>query len=361
MLKYEFKINELKWPFKLIIIDECSTIGRDLYEHIKAAHRSINFSPILLFLGDVNQLPPVKEQNSLIFDDNLPQVELTQIVRAKNKKMADLYRNILDRNTKYYFPFCFVEKDFVEQKWDRFMQVYYESIMAGEDSLCLAYSNKKCDEINHYIKTLRDPKFVAEPAATNKGYWSSGATSIAIGDRIVVDQPLYEPVLIQTAEGYTINGCTEKMIYSGEVLEVINMESSKIATVLNQQFFILSKYGAHFSGTILTVRSISDGQAFKICWLDRKQIGTSLFMARKKLSEREYGNLYTIFNKTYSSISYGYAITIYKSQGSTYAKVWVDLSNIYYCFKGRNDEKTMYRSIYTAVTRAAEDVFMYWS
>ena len=63
----------------LLVVDECSMVGRELYMPIlQAAARA---SAQVLFVGDPAQLPPVKEQASHTFAQTGNQVTLTAIVR----------------------------------------------------------------------------------------------------------------------------------------------------------------------------------------------------------------------------------------------------------------------------------------
>ena len=52
----------------------------------------------------------------------------------------------------------------------------------------------------------------------------------------------------------------------------------------------------------------------------------------------------------FADISYGYCITIHKSQGSTYNNVFVDLDNV---VKTNHERNQMIKSVYTAVTRSS--------
>jgi len=52
----------------------------------------------------------------------------------------------------------------------------------------------------------------------------------------------------------------------------------------------------------------------------------------------------------FADISYGYCITIHKSQGSTYNNVFIDLDNV---VRTNHDKNQMIKSVYTAVTRAS--------
>jgi exodeoxyribonuclease-5 len=52
---------DLPWN-ALLVVDECSMVGRELYAHLRRAAAQVEAQ--VLFVGDPAQLPPVKEQVS---------------------------------------------------------------------------------------------------------------------------------------------------------------------------------------------------------------------------------------------------------------------------------------------------------
>jgi hypothetical protein len=67
-----------------------------------------------------------------------------------------------------------------------------------------------------------------------------------------------------------------------------------------------------------------------------------------------YNDFYSKFMNPFASISYGYAITCHKAQGSNYKNVFVDFSDI---VKNRNEEE-MKRCTYTAVSRTIDNLYI---
>jgi exodeoxyribonuclease-5 len=63
----------------LLVVDECSMVGRELYAHILRAAAPVEAQ--VLFVGDPAQLPPVKEKVSPTFAQTVHQVTLTASVR----------------------------------------------------------------------------------------------------------------------------------------------------------------------------------------------------------------------------------------------------------------------------------------
>ena len=65
---------------------------------------------------------------------------------------------------------------------------------------------------------------------------------------------------------------------------------------------------------------------------------------------------YVNFIDIFADISYGYCITVHKSQGSTYDKVFIDTKNIL-AYNRKN--YINYKCLYTAVTRSSQKLLMY--
>ena len=66
---------------------------------------------------------------------------------------------------------------------------------------------------------------------------------------------------------------------------------------------------------------------------------------------------YNISLSPFADISYGYAITSYKSQGSTYSDVFIGIPNMLNC--SIVDPYVRMKSLYTAITRAANSIYIY--
>jgi hypothetical protein len=66
---------------------------------------------------------------------------------------------------------------------------------------------------------------------------------------------------------------------------------------------------------------------------------------------------YNISLSPFADISYGYAITSYKSQGSTYSDVFIGIPNMLNC--SMVDPYVRMKSLYTAITRASNSIYIY--
>jgi ATP-dependent exoDNAse (exonuclease V) alpha subunit len=62
---------------------------------------------------------------------------------------------------------------------------------------------------------------------------------------------------------------------------------------------------------------------------------------------------YYFYIDQFAQINYGNVITTHRSQGSTYKRVYVDLIDI---IKSNDNKKEGFQCLYTAVTRASENL-----
>jgi len=63
-----------------------------------------------------------------------------------------------------------------------------------------------------------------------------------------------------------------------------------------------------------------------------------------------------VISSNYLEVDYGYAITVHKSQGSTYDDVYIEYNNL--LANKKDTEK--YKLLYTAITRCANKLHIYY-
>lgn len=174
--------TEISFHEDIIIIDEASMIDKlqvvcilDSIENLKKKiHTQANppVMPIIIFMGDVAQLPPVCESISLIFDPvthskyNIKKLMLTQIMRSKDR-LTDLSHNIrklvpLPNEESVQEPPILSLKKFEcgaityhsdRSKWlnkyaDLFKQNLGKIDKNGGAPVIIVYTNAECDSLN---------------------------------------------------------------------------------------------------------------------------------------------------------------------------------------------------------------------
>ena len=128
------------------------------------------------------------------------------------------------------------------------------------------------------------------------------------------------------------------------------MKVVKIDELDNEYEVIVLKHDEHFIHKNLIVNTIEEIKKFR----------NELFSQYKLMSidtlliQPLYNDFYSKFMNPFASVSYGYAITCHKAQGSNYKNVFVDFSDI---VKNRNEEE-MKRCTYTAVSRTIDNLYI---
>ena len=59
----------------------------------------------------------------------------------------------------------------------------------------------------------------------------------------------------------------------------------------------------------------------------------------------------------FADVTYGYAMTVHKSQGSTYERVFIDMKDIIH---KNPKERESFQCLYTAITRASGEIHVYY-
>lgn len=379
------KLEHLR-NYDVIIFDECSTISSELYNYIMQSNDYMIFAHKhmlkFIFLGDYWQLPPVGEDISIVFTNSTveswPIAKLTKIMRSKNDKIyllnmqliyyIDVFRKaslaqnhmLIDRFI-YDYPYNLItdRSHYLPSAVDLY-EVYIDN-MRHNSCVVLTYSNSNCVKTNHAIQDRIDVLSSRDIPANRT------MTRFYPGDRCCIDKPI-EVYNIQhiydmeTNSTYaTLSTSTGCHLYNGEIFTIVAVEELLIKTMLNYSKYTTEEF---FPGQILTVTRMMDSTTYKIIHIDSSYIIAARKLIRAKLYRTEYINLLSAFTKIYPLLTYGYSITLYKSQGSEYHTVLVNLPSIKYCLvKDKQvfkEKKALLRATYTAVSRATNNVYVFW-
>jgi len=381
------KVESLK-QYDVIIFDECSTISAELFGYIQQAWEYIYFkfghSIKFIFLGDYWQLPPVGEDTAVVFKNatkqKWPVCKLSAVMRAGNDTMqainqrllkwVDVFKNRVEKPIKSFikkYPYNLaMRKDHPTMylsNVDEFYDTYMSTVKADPDTVILTYSKKNCEKTNHAIQDMIDDEAKRElPPERNDPHFY-------VNDRCCIDKPIEIcQIKRSTSRGTDFVVLDERLgesLYNGEIFDVIYTEDVNVRTPLNKLPYIDS----YFPGQILTVRRI--GEANPLATYDIVHIAESLInAARKKIRTKGrrafYLNLMSVYIKFYPKLTYGYCITVYKSQGSEWHNVLVNLNSIKWCVAGSDDsgdlkkKRALFRTTYTSMSRASQNLKLFW-
>ena len=400
------KDNNMKL-YDIIVIDECSMVSLNLIYDI--IHESKNINTKIIFSGDPAQLPPVNEKTSIVFmneNNKLPQAyiskyinnislhdyeyfcnqiinmnkyTLNEIIRTKNQSIIDscnIIRFWIDNNKDFTDIQELCDENIILYPNDKIKKVNTEwykefenKISTEKDTIIITWTN---DETNMYNNHFRKYLF-----GNNK----MNLETFVIGDILILN------------EFYNIN-CnkfnTSEKIYIISVetiyhnIEKLNDKINKTIRILKNHKVIETKF-KNFIKTIndknyqfkcykLKVKKIDDDQnTYDIMVLMESEreahrnlnieISDTIRKFRNILLETMkvdsldinliqplWKDFHKKFIDPFATVSYGYAITCHKSQGSNYKNVFVDFSDI---IKNKN-ETEMKRCVYTAMSRTID-------
>ena len=349
------RYNPLDSSIKIIIIDESSMLSVELFNEIKAAClHEVQF----IFLGDIQQLPPVFGSAILGYKMvELPRatVELTQVYRqALESPIIRLAHRILSGKPipVSEYPDWKVNDKLTIHPWKKkisadsalytlasfFKNAYNQNVYNPDEDMILIPFNKSCgtDELNKHIAN-----YIAK--SQNKPVYEiqSGflKTYLSIGDKVLYDKEDAEVISISHNGQYSgTYPQTESpnMDYWGHVT-TSESDSDKFKLELQDS----DSDSDSDIDSLLTRMSSADSE-------DKVNQASHIVTLLMKDSEEEV-TLSTAGE--INSLILGYALTFHKSQGSEWNKVFLIL---------HQSHATMIQRelLYTGVTRAREELYI---
>jgi exodeoxyribonuclease-5 len=306
--------------YRLIVVDEASMINEEMWLLLTDAVSNLYQSTQLLFVGDVAQLPPIKELESQVFSQIYDRSDLTEVVRYGGAigVLAESIRNQLSHPDLPRFQTDSngdrTEGVFIVPRWewDKLLLRAFQSKAYEADPdyvRALAYTNKRVDSLNHKIRAAiygdRTPRFVK-------------------GERLVANSPcmINDSVILTTSE---------------------ECEVSDVATGKEGEWHVWFLQVLTEEGKSRNLSVLHE--------LSQPEFAHRLETYAQEKRWREFWDL----KKLFADLNYAYCLTIHKSQGSTFQNVFVDVPN---ALINRNVRERN-QLLYVAVTRAAKRLFLH--
>ena len=136
----------IKKNYDIIIVDEASMVSRDMIEQMDRVMRGRKNK--IIYVGDINQLPPINENRSSIFTRNYPYSLLTIIERYKNDIVKYATSIIKPKTHKIKYADLGTEVEFNKDS-SIWINTYCENV---ETSIMLAYTNRRVNYLNKIIR-----------------------------------------------------------------------------------------------------------------------------------------------------------------------------------------------------------------
>jgi len=333
-------VNPLPSSIRTIIFEESSMIGTDLYKEVINA---CPHNPQLIFLGDIQQLPPVFGPAILGFKLlSLPVVELTEVYRqALESPIISLAHRILSGNpipkteyetwkkpnqlTIHAWKKKISPQDALNTAGQFFIAAEKNGMYSPEEDMILLPFNKSfgTEELNKIIANHLSKKRNAETYEVVAGFVKH---YFSVGDKVLYEKEDAEIIRIEVNPAYSgakFQPHSPTLDYWGydPVIRNSVAEDTDVDFLLSQ---VAHAEGdrVHQASHTLTLRMMDSDVEVKI----------------DKASD-------------INAMLLGYCLTVHKSQGSEWRKVF---------FIAHQSHATMLQRelLYTAVTRAREELYI---
>jgi exodeoxyribonuclease-5 len=343
---------------KLLIIDEVSMLNDDLFQEIIKYRGKLK----IICMGDPAQIPPVGRPDCIPFREELADfykintIQLKKVMRQKDgNSIIDVSVKIRSDlgSTNQVAPenlinskgegveFLNLNDDDIRKGFSKILEGYFKTKEFEKDSeyaKIIAWRNKTVASMNSLIRKV----LYGDESLSSK---------ILLGEKLIANTPIIdgEMIIFNTNDEFTV-----------ERFEVKSKDHRfKISDDPDDELFGISlKY---YSTTVSYLDEDDDLQRKTISILhedsenDFNKLANILKLrAIRKAGKDKTWIQYYNFLRRFADVSYAYAITCHKSQGSTYNTAFVleDDINMNFDIVERNRIK------YTAYTRASKKVYI---
>lgn len=300
--------------YRIVVVDEGSQLSTEMIDYIKRDCAENNRK--YLIIADHCQIPPINEPMSPVFDltDSSP---LTEIIRQAEGSpiitLATQIRGLIDGETNV-------------------------KLTMNADSEMGSVKTLRTDEFleavhaNHFMEDDNNDRVISWTNEAVKYYNSMICSSYGITEDFVPDlHVVFNEALIKDDQIIAYNG------QEGNVTTVEHMTSKD-----GLPYYRIGITTAE--GLFKVIPNAYRGQ-----WDNYFQQLKAAAIKRPAKWQDYYNTL-----EEYADIRPRFASSCHKAQGSTYENVYIDLIDMQKC----RDDMTRFRLIYTAITRATNNVYI---
>lgn len=292
----------------IIVIDEASYIDTKLLSFIdELVPKSVK----IIYVGDANQLTPVKSTTCPVFHQGYEELKLTTLVRQTNApligELSSEFKEYIESNGQLDFPKISLSNEISHMSSSDF-NALIEKVFIQDNGLTL------------HNRVLAGTNAVVNKHNTHLFGLANGRTELVAGDTVVSNNFV-------------------KGIKTDE--EVIILSKSPYLSSI-----------ANCNGTVFSIQSMTHSTDVYVPDSHKKasKAITDLLDAPESIDKAEALELYTAM----ADLRPMYASTIHKSQGSTFENVYIDLSSLSYV----RDKVALARLLYVAISRASKHVYL---
>lgn len=320
---------------EILIIDECSMIGEELYKLIRD-HKSKNCK--IIYLGDHRQLPPIRsDDNSMFRDKNSPTFDVPNRSYLKERMrqgeespivpITDVYAdNIENIDNKLQIKDNPLLKDLRVTNYDRekdegviFTKDYDRAIY----NLSLDLQTEEAKEDINYVRALvytNAARHYINEKIRNYIWKEKSIEQFVVGEKVIAFDNYATPegrVVMQNSDVFSVK---------------------KVEKAVHRRGYNMLRL--HLKGL--------SGEVIKVPVIHNSSIRDFNQDVQDFMNNRQYKKGYEL-KQSVADVQYGYAITAYKAQGSTYRNAYVFEDNIMRV--KATTAKTKNQSMYVATSR----------
>lgn len=351
------KVPLLDNPPALLVIDEASMITEDVLKKIIDINSSLSrpFSFQMLFLGDIGQIQPIRDEQSEFYRTHKDLLnKKSDIFNSKHK--SKLITRVRQGEANPILPYAdyFWENS---QKENPELNPTQHIVRNNQitDKGSLLFSNSESEVLNSVIKAVKN---AVEKGLTNH----VKIVTYHVNEKTELNQKIHEALFGKDSD-YSKGDML--ILNSPYDLPDVNatMENSSEIQIKSIQDEDTDEFGVHTlyletNGTAYT-RTGNEQKDCVIQVVSRNDIGLynqklqelasyAKRQTNRALKKQAWSDFWE-YKGRYADVDFGYAITAHKSQGSTYDIVVVDEKDIMGTTATSNQEKS--ELIYTALTR----------
>ncbi len=327
----------------IVFIDEFSMIGERDYMSLMELVYNDDGDVItkLVFIGDPNQLPPVKDMQTIVPGGDY-WIKLTKIYRqANDNKLIDTLLALNDFiNGKKATPL-------VEHETFTRGQNIVELYKACKTSkVLLAYTNQTVQSLNAEIQG-RDHPLIGDIlfSPTLRSTYTLETIDMQVDNIITIQGNILElGSRFKTLE--TLHNIEAVQFFT---LQDENMNIAQRAVVFGHSNYIIAQQKLANEAVAINKKIEKEFKTEAKAW-SKNNWGHELAKQRKSAWAQ-----YLAFKDCVICIDFPHAMTIHKSQGSTYENVYLDMEDINRC--ADHDYQMYLKLLYVGISRASKNVW----
>ncbi len=353
--------------YSVVIIDEASMINSHLYDKIIQTAKRCKTK--VIFIGDECQAPPVGESLSKVFKSER-KISLNLIMRQHEDNKLIPILNALRDDIKYNSSYSLALLRKFNETISETGGYYKQNIERFKSSMYTYFNSEDFEKNINFCRTtcftnnaVSDWNFRIRQSLFPDIEYILCKDDLLMSYNTIVDMISPDKVIevMVNSEEYIIHDFNHYINDSGIKGFLVSLQAVNTGQITPSMFIVDHKhqksidiYADIVSSYITKAYNANNSVDRKLAWQEYYQYrNKNLIMVDLY---RKNGSLLTS-----KDLSYGFALTVHKTQGSTYDNIFVDVNNIIYNKFGApvRDIKLRNRLLYVALSRPRNIAFMH--